>query len=132
VSVDQHHRHDQLHRHDHPHEHPHQQDNHTLAPSGQGTVVLNIGAGIGALIIHTPGHMHGHEIEVSPVDDFTVRTHAAVRARYVHGGVSWSVVIDSLPAGRYVVWRDPVTPLTGVDVPDGGVAEVTWPDTAVA
>lgn len=131
MSVDQHHHHaDQLHHHhDHPHEHEH---NHTLAPSGQGTVMLNIGAGIGALIIHTPGHMHGHEIEVSPVDDFTVRTHAAVRARYVSGGVSWCVVIDSLPAGRYVVWRDPVTPLTGVDVPDGGVAEVTWPDPATA
>jgi hypothetical protein len=50
-----------------------------------------------------------------------------VRARYVSGGVSWSVVIDNLPAGRYVVWRDPVSPLTEVDVPGGAVAEVTWP-----
>jgi len=40
---------------------------HTLAPSGQGTVVLNIGAGIGALVITTPAALHGHEIEVSPV-----------------------------------------------------------------
>ena len=59
---------------------------HTLAPSGQGTVVLNIGAGIGALVIYTPGSLHGHEIEVSPVTDPAVRTHAAVRARYVRGG----------------------------------------------
>jgi hypothetical protein len=105
---------------------------HTLAPSGQGTVMLNIGAGIGALVIYTPGRLHGHEIEVSPVTDLAVRTHAAVRARYVAGGVCWSVVIDSLPAGRYVVWRDPVTPLTEVDVPGGVVAEVTWPDPAAA
>jgi hypothetical protein len=105
---------------------------HTLAPSGQGTVMLNIGAGIGALVINTPGRLHGHEIEVSPVGDAAVRTHAAVRARYVASGVCFSVVIDSLPAGRYVVWQDPVTPLTEVDVPGGAVAEVTWPVLAAA
>ncbi|MET0425370.1 MAG: phospholipase [Actinoplanes sp.] len=105
----------------------HTHSHHTMAPSGQGTVVLNIGAGIGALIIHTPGSLHGHEIEVSPVEDAAQRTHAAVRARYVRGGVVWSVVLDSLPHGRYVVWRDPVTPAGEVDVPDGSVAEFTWP-----
>ena len=105
---------------------------HTLAPSGQGTVMLNIGAGVGALVITTPGRLHGHEIEISPVGDAAVRTHAAVRARYVAGGVCFSVVIDGLPAGRYVVWQDPVTPLTEVDVVGGAVAEVTWPAMAAA
>lgn len=105
---------------------------HTLAPSGQGTVMLNIGAGIGAIVIYTPGSWHGHEIEVSPVDDPGRRTHAAVRARYVRGGVCWSVVIDSLPAGRYVVWRDPVTPQGEVDVAGGCVAEFHWPVAAAA
>jgi hypothetical protein len=104
---------------------------HTMAPSGQGTVVLTVGAGIGALVIHTPGSLHGREIEVSPVADPGVRTHAAVRARYVSGGVCWSVVIDNLPQGRYVVWRDPVTPLGEVDVPGARVAEFTWPASAV-
>ena len=105
---------------------------HTMAPSGQGTVMLNIGAGIGALVIHTPGRLHGHEIEVSPVGDPATRTHAAVRARYVSGGVVWSVVIDNLPEGRYTVWRDPVTPLDEVEVPGGGVAEFSWPREAAA
>lgn len=100
---------------------------HTLAPSGQGTVMLNIGAGIGAVVIYTPGSLHGHEIEVSPVDDPQRRTHAAVRARYVRTGVCWSVVIDSLPAGRYLVWRDPVTALGEFDVVGGAVAEFHWP-----
>ncbi len=103
---------------------------HTLAPSGQGTVVLNIGAGIGALVIHTPGSLHGHEIEVSPTANPGVRTHAAVRARYVRDGVRWSVVIDRLPEGRYVVWRDPVTPLAEVDVAGGAVTEYAWPEAA--
>ena len=104
---------------------------HTLAPSGQGTVVLNIGAGIGALVIHTPGGLHGHEIEVSPVEDPARRTHAAVRARYVRDGVMFSVVIDGLPGGRYVIWRDPVTPLAEVSVAGGSVTEYTWPQEAV-
>jgi hypothetical protein len=103
--------------------HPH----HTYAPSGTGTVVLNIGAGVGALVIHASGALHGHEIEVSPVAEPGRRTHAAVRARYVRGGVTWSVVIDSLPAGRYVIWRDRATPLAEVDVAGGAVAEYTWP-----
>ncbi|MFI5891695.1 phospholipase [Actinoplanes sp. NPDC051513] len=111
------------------HEHHH---HHTLAPSGQGTVVLNIGAGIGALVVHTPASLHGHEIEVSPVTDPASRKHAAVRARFVRGGVSFAVVVDSLPTGRYTVWRDPVTPLAEVDVPDGGVAELAWPPASVA
>ncbi len=42
---------------------------HTLEPSGPGTVVLNIGSGIGALVVHTPAGLHGHEIEVSPEVD---------------------------------------------------------------
>lgn len=103
---------------------------HTLAPSGQGTVVLAIGAGIGALVIHTPGSLHGHEIEVSAAADPGFRQHAAVRARYVRGGVLWSVVIDGLPEGRYVVWRDPVTPLDEVEVRGGAVTEYEWPDSA--
>lgn len=114
------------HTHTHPHPHPH--THHTLEPSAQGTVMLNIGADIGAIVIYTPGSWHGHEIEVSPVDDLARRTHAAVRARYVSGGVVWSVVIDSLPAGRYVVWRDAVTPQGEVDVTGGSVAEFHWPE----
>ncbi|GAB1640998.1 phospholipase [Krasilnikovia sp. MM14-A1259] len=105
---------------------------HTLAPSGQGTVVLNIGADIGALVIHTPGSLHGHEIEVSPVDAPDTRTHAAVRARYVSTGVRFSVVIDSLRAGRYAIWRDPVTPLAEVDISGGSVTEFEWPQEGAA
>ncbi|GGN65879.1 hypothetical protein GCM10010112_27740 [Actinoplanes lobatus] len=109
------------HGHGHPHHH------HTYAPSGQGTVMLNIGDGIGAMIIHTPAQLLGHEIEVSPVGDTGARTHAAVRARYVSSGVTFCVVIDSLPEGRYAVWQDDDTPLTQVEVRGGAVAEVTWP-----
>lgn len=95
-------------------------------------MVLNIGTGIGALVIHTPGRLHGHEIEVSPVGDGASRTHAAVRARYIRNGVLFSVVIDSLPAGRYTVWRDPVTSLAEVEILGGTVTEYEWPEWATA
>jgi hypothetical protein len=103
-----------------------------FVPSGLGTVVLDIGAGVGALIVYAPGRLHGHEIEVSPVADATDRRHAVVRARYVRGGVCWSMVIDGLAEGRYTVWRDPVTPLAEVDVHSGAVTEYTWPSVTAA
>jgi hypothetical protein len=103
---------------------------HTMAMSGQGTVVLDIGADIGALVIYTPPAWHGEEIEVSPLDDPDRRTHAAVRARYTGAGACWSVVIGGLRAGRYVVWRDPGTPAGEVDIVGGTVTEFDWPTAA--
>jgi hypothetical protein len=38
------------------------------------------------------------------------------------------MVIDSLPHGRYTVWRDLVTALIEVDVAGGSVTEVDWPE----
>jgi hypothetical protein len=102
---------------------------HTMEPSGQGTVVLDIGGDIGALIIYTPASCHGEEIEVSPVDAPQRRTHAAVRARYTGAGVCWSVVIGGLTTGQYVVWRDPLTPAGKVDIVGGSVTEFEWPVT---
>ncbi|GIF14095.1 phospholipase [Actinoplanes teichomyceticus] len=104
---------------------------HTLAPSGQGTVMLNIGGRIGALIIHTTARFHGYEIEVSPAGRPERRQHAAVRARYVRGGVTYCVVIDGLAQGRYAIWADGAEPLAEVHVGGGAVAEFTWPEHAV-
>ncbi|GAA4610275.1 hypothetical protein BJY16_007761 [Actinoplanes octamycinicus] len=115
----------------HDHDHGHHHHHHTLAPSGQGTVMLNIGGGIGALIIHTSAREHGHEIEVSPAGQPDQRQHAAVRARYVRGGVTYCVVIDSLPEGRYAIWADGPDPLAEVAVRGGAVAEYTWPEYAI-
>ncbi|WP_328476442.1 phospholipase [Actinoplanes sp. NBC_00393] len=110
--------------HSHGHGHHH---HHTLAPSGQGTVMLNIGGRIGALIIDTPAEWHGHEIEVSPAGAPDERTHAAVRARFVRGGVSYCVVLDALAEGRYLIWQDSAEPLAEVEVRGGAVTMFTWP-----
>jgi hypothetical protein len=109
----------------------HHHHHHTLAPSGQGTVMLDIGGEIGALIIHTAARFHGHEIEISPAGEPSQRQHAAVRARYVRGGVAYCVVIDGLTQGRYAIWADGPEPLTEIDVHGGTVAEFAWPENAV-
>jgi hypothetical protein len=115
-----------IHAHTHDgHTHDH---HHTLAPSGEGTVMLDIGAGIGAVVIHTAPRWHGLEIEVSPVGPHAPRKHAAVRARHLSHGTFYSAVIDGLPEGRYVVWRDADTPADRITVTGGSVTEYIWPD----
>lgn len=103
---------------------------HTLAPSGQGTVMLTLGGDLGALVIQADDRWHGHEIEVSPAEAPERRQHAAVRARHTPGGVSFCVVIDALPQGSYLIWQDAAEPLARVEVRGGAVTEYTWPSEA--
>ena len=44
-----------------------------LGPSGEGTVVIDIGGDRGAAVIVTPGELSGEEIEIRPVDLTTER-----------------------------------------------------------
>jgi hypothetical protein len=117
------------HDHAHPHAHPHVAGS-THAPlpppSREGSVVLDIGADTGALIIHTGPEQDGQEIEVSPVGDDARRTHAAVRPRQLVGRTVYCVVITPLPAGDYTVWRDPDTVEGVVAVAGGSVSSYRW------
>ena len=45
------------------------------APSGIGTVLLDIGADTGALILHAPAELDGLEIEISPNGVVAGRAH---------------------------------------------------------
>ena len=113
--------------HEHPHAHPHEHPP-LPAPSSEGSVVLDIGADTGALVVHTGPEQDGVEIEVSPVGEPQRRTHAAVRPRHLPGRTVYGAVITPLRAGRYTVWRekegDAVESV--VDVPGGGVAQYRW------
>ena len=40
-------------------------DGPAAGPSGPGTVVMDVGGDIGALILYTPAAMDGREIEIS-------------------------------------------------------------------
>ncbi|HEY1640777.1 MAG TPA: hypothetical protein VGG35_08825 [Streptosporangiaceae bacterium] len=96
-------------------------------PTGPGTVVLDIGPGIGALILHTPRELAGHEIEISPAGGPCVqRTHAQVRERPVDVGTGYAAIYPGLPAGRYTIWRDKMTAAGSVMVTGGKVARFDW------
>jgi hypothetical protein len=122
------------HAHDNGHEHDHADGQAPApveaplpAPSREGSVVLEIGGDLGALIIHTGPAEDGLEIEVSPVGHPDAkRTHAAVRPRHLAGRTVYCAVISPLTAGRYTVWRDATTADATVDIPAAGVAEYRW------
>jgi hypothetical protein len=74
-----------------------------LPPSWDGSVVLDIGGDVGALLLRTPSTLNGQEIDLDPVDETVPHTHSAVRERRLLGGVAYAAVYPSLLAGHYVV-----------------------------
>jgi hypothetical protein len=100
------------------------------APSGAGTVVLDLGADIGALILDTAADLLGQEIEISLVggDPAARRTHSMVRERKIASGTGYAAVYPDLPAGDYTVWRDTVTAAATVTIAGGRVTRCRWPE----
>ena len=97
-------------------------------PSGPGTVLLDIGGDVGALIIIAPAHMAGEEIHVSPVADPAGRTHADVRERRLGAASCHAAVYPALLAGEYTIWRDPGRPAGTVRIEGGEAASYRWAD----
>jgi hypothetical protein len=95
-------------------------------PTGPGVVVMELGAGIGALILYTPSGLDGEEIEISR--DGEKRTHSRVRPRPVPGATKYAAVYPGLPAGHYTIWRDEHTPATAATVTGGQVSSCYWPE----
>ena len=96
-------------------------------PSGPGTVIMELGAGIGALILYTPADMDGEEIEISCDEPGSRRTHSQVRPRHVPGETRYAAVYPGLPTGRYTLWRDGHSPAAAVTVTGGQVSTCHWP-----
>jgi len=95
-------------------------------PSGPGSVVLDIGGGVGALIIITPARMAGAEIHVSPVHEPAGRTHALVRERRLGPASCHAAVYPALPAGEYIIWRDAGSPAGTIRIDGGAAARYRW------
>ena len=74
-----------------------------LPPSSDGSVILDIGGVIGALVLHTSSMMEGYEIELVLQDSTRLRTHSAVRERHQVSGVSYAAVYPRLIAGTYLI-----------------------------
>jgi hypothetical protein len=100
-------------------------------PSTAGSVVLDVGEGIGALVLLTPASLDGAEIEISPEGvEVAHRTHSQVRERRVGQHVQYAAVYPGLAAGRYTIWRDATTPAGAVTINGGEVASCQWPEPA--
>jgi hypothetical protein len=98
------------------------------APSGPGTVVLELGAGVGALVLYTPAELDGREIEISPEEAVTGRrTHSMVRPRQMATGTRYAAVYPDLAAGPYTVWADEQSAAGSVVVAGGRVTNWSWP-----
>lgn len=98
-------------------------------PSRAGSVILDVGPGIGALVLHTPAALDGHELEISPHGNPAARrTHSRVRARYAGDQVDYAAIYPALAAGDYTLWHDPTTPAGTVTINGGHVTSCHWPD----
>jgi hypothetical protein len=99
-------------------------------PSGAGSVVLEVGAGTGALVLHTPADLAGQEIEISPASGGPAahRTHSLVRERITSAGTSYAAVYPGVAAGDYTLWRDDATPAAVITINGGQVTCYRWPD----
>jgi hypothetical protein len=98
-----------------------------VGPSGSGTVVLELGPGAGALILHTPAELNGAEIDISRTGGRGHRTHSMVRPRHVAGGTQYAAVYPGLAPGTYAIWRADGTPAVTVTVSGGSATAAHWP-----
>lgn len=124
-----------------------------LGPSNDGTVMLDIGGDIGALILHTRPDLLLAEIEISRVDGAppqegpdphahshndghthgdgqehtrATRTHVAVRERRGPAGVRYAAIYPALRAGEYTIWGLDGQDAATVKIVGGEVAELDW------
>src|SRR5215469_9059187 len=99
-----------------------------LGASTTGSVVLELGQGIGVLVLYAPPELDGAEIEISPAGQpGPHRTHSQVRKRITGSGTKFAAVYPKLPTGEYTVWRDASTPALTVTVDGGQVTSARWP-----
>ena len=72
-------------------------------PSWPGSVILDIGNGVGALVLHTSRQWLDHEIDLVPDDSSLPHTHSAVRERRSPEGSSYAAVYPQLREGGYAI-----------------------------
>ena len=63
-------------------------------------VMLDLGPGVGALVLHTGADLHGVEIEISPSGSDEDRSHKQVHERPAGGRPVYAAVFDRVPEGE--------------------------------
>jgi hypothetical protein len=117
--------HEPAHAHAHPHgvEHDHHRN---LPPSGEGSVVLDIGDTVGALVVHAPAALAGRELELARRGETVQFVHTEVRERRLPEGVFYAAVFMAVPDGAYTLLDAPASTEGDVDIAAGTVTEVHW------
>jgi hypothetical protein len=94
------------------------------AGSNPGSVILDLGADVGALVVRTTEDLVEQELQIEGIDErgMRYRTHTVVRRRDVGGPVMFAAVFPSVPAGHHAVWADDGARIE-LDVTGGHVTE---------
>jgi len=85
------------------HEHTQHRTERALPPSGQGTVLLDIGGDVGALVVHTADELDGVEIELSHRGERRAFVHTEVRERRLPEGSVYAGVFAAVVVGEYTL-----------------------------
>jgi len=101
-------------------------DPHTLTPSGDASVVADIGSDVGALVLYTPPEQCGVEIDIEPTGRPDGRTHVAVRERQLVAGSVFAAFYPSLAAGQYTLLLPAPDGPRPVTIEGGTVTEIAW------
>jgi hypothetical protein len=88
-------------------------------------VMLDLGPGVGALVLHTGANLHGAEIEISRAGHDGERSHKQVHERPVAGRPLYGAVFDQLPAGEYTLWLEDKPLLRDVAVGGAAVTDIS-------
>ncbi|MCW2847902.1 MAG: hypothetical protein JWR90_1876 [Marmoricola sp.] len=98
--------------------------------AGQGSVILDIGGDVGALVVTMPPGMEGVEVEIRPAHGSPAHAHhphVAVVDRPTPGGVIPSLVFPEVEQGRYGLYPKGTDDLRlMVTVLGGEVTSAEW------
>jgi len=108
---------------------------HTENPwAGSGSVLLDIGGDVGALVVTMPEGLEGREVEIrptsyaAPAGGHRHHPHVAVVRRPVGSGTVPSLVFAELVEGRYELYEKGTEEVRMVATVRGGrVSEEAWP-----
>jgi hypothetical protein len=93
-------------------------------------VMLDLGPGVGALVLRTGAELPGAEIEISPAGRDGERSHKQVHERPVNGRPLYGAVFEALPAGEYTLWHHGRALRRNVAVADAAVTDISIQEVA--
>jgi hypothetical protein len=98
-------------------------------PSASGSVVLDLGPGIGALVLHAPPELDGRELDICARETPALAiTHSRVRCRHTARGVQHAAVYPDLRPGDYLIRLDDDGIQLAVTIVEERVTVAYWPN----